>query len=88
MKYNFALPSFELREGYALKWLHKIKKMEKTPSIMFGRGEKEIAKEIARRTGGWSFAFLKELCVVLFDMTYLISKPFSQFYFILTPRCS
>lgn len=33
--------------------------------IEFARSEMEMAEEIARRTDGWSFAFLKELCALI-----------------------
>ena len=66
VKYNFALPSFELRKKYSLTWLRKIgqPKTESTSLFEFGRSDNEMAEEIAKGTDGWSFAFLKELYVV------------------------
>jgi len=65
VKYNFDLPTHDLRKAYAAKWVSKIQKLETEA----GRGSgfqsplEEISASVAAKTEGWSFAFLKELFV-------------------------
>lgn len=70
VKYNFTLPTEHLRSTYALKWIRKISALsaspglqdsEQKPTIEFEKNEAELADEVAKKTEGWSFAFLKEL---------------------------
>ncbi|EIM90382.1 P-loop containing nucleoside triphosphate hydrolase protein [Stereum hirsutum FP-91666 SS1] len=74
VKYDFILPTPELRTQYSIKWLQKIvdlgPKKESTGgdgqvlgAVRFERKHEDLAKEIAEQTDGWSFAFLKELFV-------------------------
>ncbi|KAI0795887.1 P-loop containing nucleoside triphosphate hydrolase protein [Abortiporus biennis] len=76
VKYTFDLPDFELRKAYATKWILKTQKKHKK-MIRFKRDVNELAHEVANRTEGWSFAFLKELYVFLLSITtQLIRLPF------------
>jgi SpoVK/Ycf46/Vps4 family AAA+-type ATPase len=59
-KYTFDLPTPELRKEFVVKWLRKIVMLS---SVVFEKSEDELAEGIAQKTDGWSFAFLKELCV-------------------------
>ncbi|TCD63410.1 hypothetical protein EIP91_005592 [Steccherinum ochraceum] len=68
VKYEFGLPSLDLRKRFALRWVDKVQSSNTAASsgegLMFGDGEGDrIAGEVAKRTEGWSFAFLKELFV-------------------------
>lgn len=70
MKYNFSLPTEELRSAYALKWIRKIVGLKAdtedgSPMVQFEKDEGQLANEVAKETNDWSFAFLKELCVFL-----------------------
>ena len=61
-KYNFALPSEPLRKQFALRWIKKARDSASEVENLFARSDDEtIAGDIAKRTEGWSFAFLKEL---------------------------
>ncbi|KZO96432.1 P-loop containing nucleoside triphosphate hydrolase protein [Calocera viscosa TUFC12733] len=58
-KYNFNLPTLELRQRYILKWLGKI---QAAGEFDFGdKSINELGNDIADKTEEWSFAFLKEL---------------------------
>lgn len=59
MKYNFELPIEELRRKYAVKWIQKATSLK--AGLSFGDDVEKLARDIARETDGWSFAFLKEL---------------------------
>lgn len=70
MKYTFNCPDEELRKVYIEKWMAKTGGVEsmqesegKAPrKMIISFEDKEgTAKEAAKRTEGWSFAFLKEL---------------------------
>lgn len=66
VKYEFGLPTIDLRKKFARKWVVKIQGLgaaaESGDGVIFGYGEDDrIAEEVAKRTEGWSFAFLKEL---------------------------
>ncbi|EMD35715.1 hypothetical protein CERSUDRAFT_138406 [Gelatoporia subvermispora B] len=61
VKYNFALPSFQLRAKFAAMWLRKFHTLN--TGMIFQRPDAELAKSIAEQTEEWSFAFLKELFV-------------------------
>ncbi|THH09323.1 hypothetical protein EW145_g2100 [Phellinidium pouzarii] len=72
VKYNFALPTESLRTTYALKWIRKIASLHasagsaaRKTNVKFDCDEAELAEEVAKNTEGWSFAFLKELCVTV-----------------------
>lgn len=67
VKYRFDLPTEELRRVYIAKWIEKIR-APATPSAQDAKGiriafenEEKVALDVAKRTDGWSFAFLKEL---------------------------
>lgn len=64
VKYNFSLPREELRKQFAAKWVRKLRDLESDPDIgrLFNRRDDlAIADDVAKKTDGWSFAFLKEL---------------------------
>ena len=62
VKYDFALPSEFLRRRFALKWIKKARGSASEIENLFARSDDEaIAGDVAKRTEGWSFAFLKEL---------------------------
>ena len=67
MKYNFSLPGPELRKAFAMKWIHKIESIGATAAVGYGivfeEKFEDVAEKVSQRTEGWSFAFLKELCV-------------------------
>lgn len=63
VKYNFALPDSSLRQAFATKWLAKVNALSANTGVEFKSAE-ETVSEIAEKTDGWSFAFLKELCVL------------------------
>ena len=66
VKYDFKLPTSSLRKTYALKWMHKVTTNVnggKRVPVIFDRDPEAMAEAIAEKTDGWSFAFLKELCV-------------------------
>lgn len=58
VKYTFRLPSYELRKAYIAKWIVKTKDLH---GIEFKN--ELFLREMAEQTEGFSFAFLKELCV-------------------------
>lgn len=60
MKYNFALPTPELRKAYAVKWLAKVNALSAITGAAFEQPD-ETADAISAKTEGWSYAFLKEL---------------------------
>ena len=62
VKYDFALPTKELRNEYCKRWLQKMHSLDiaKNESLEITKFE-ELAEELSRSTEGWSFAFLKEL---------------------------
>ena len=60
-KYTYSLPTVELRNAFAIKWLNKVTKLSKQTGVTFKKSEEELAQGIAEKTEGWSFAFLKEL---------------------------
>lgn len=78
VKYNFALPDVELRKAFARKWVGKfggsgtkdmdggVKPVTRAKGVKFEMEQDEIAATVAKLTEGFSFAFLKELCVVIF----------------------
>ncbi|OCH87014.1 P-loop containing nucleoside triphosphate hydrolase protein [Obba rivulosa] len=61
VKYDFALPTAELRNEFATKWLRKVYALD--TGIVFQKSIEELASAIADKTNAWSFAFLKELFV-------------------------
>ena len=62
VKYDFTLPKESLRKQFALKWIKKARESAIEVENLFARSDDEaIAGDIAKRTEGWSFAFLKEL---------------------------
>jgi SpoVK/Ycf46/Vps4 family AAA+-type ATPase len=62
-KLTYNLPTRDLRKIFALKWLSKIKLVRQKNLTTFEQDDNELAETIADKTEGWSFAFLKELCV-------------------------
>ena len=52
-----------MRKLFAVKWLRKITLLGPQNISAFERDEEDLATSIADKTDGWSFAFLKELCV-------------------------
>jgi SpoVK/Ycf46/Vps4 family AAA+-type ATPase len=70
VKYTFGLPDESLRREYINKWIHKTRFVNAdmvsetsdngVVEIPF-ENEEKTAAEVAKRTEGWSFAFLKEL---------------------------
>ncbi|KIP02623.1 hypothetical protein PHLGIDRAFT_78882, partial [Phlebiopsis gigantea 11061_1 CR5-6] len=70
VKYSFTLPDTALRETFANKWLAKVNAMSANTGVEFAAPE-ATASEVAEKTEGWSFAFLKELCVsILFRPSF------------------
>lgn len=77
VKYNFSLPDVELRTAFARKWVGKFggsgtkewnggaEPVTRAKGVKFEMGQDEIAAKVAGMTEGFSFAFLKELCVHL-----------------------
>lgn len=77
VKYNFSLPDVELRKAFARKWVGKFggsgtkegnggaEPVTRAKGVKFEMGQDEIAAKVAGMTEGFSFAFLKELCVHL-----------------------
>jgi len=64
VKYDFALPNETLRKQFSFKWIKKARESTSEVENLFARTDDEaIAGDIAKRTEGWSFAFLKELFV-------------------------
>jgi len=65
VKYDYGLPDHELRQAFAAKWIEKVQKTQKGngQAVVFTRTVEELSKEVAGMTGGWSFAFLKELFI-------------------------
>ena len=65
MKYDYALPDTELRMAFAMKWIRKMEGIGSIAAggkgIKFNTPSAEFAKQVAAKTDGWSFAFLKEL---------------------------
>ena len=64
VKYDFTLPDTRLRTEFAVKWLTKVNDMAADTGLKFDN-PLQTAETIASKTEGWSFAFLKELCVIL-----------------------
>ena len=64
VKYNFTLPESPLRQAFAAKWLAKVNALSANTGVEFTKPD-DTAPEVAGKTEGWSFAFLKELCVLL-----------------------
>ena len=64
VKYDFTLPEAALRIAFAAKWLGKVNALSANTGMKFEKPD-ETAKEVASKTEGWSFAFLKELCVII-----------------------
>jgi AAA+ superfamily predicted ATPase len=62
-KYTYSLPTVELRNAFAIKWLNKITKLSEQTGVTFEKSDEELAQGIAEKTEGWSFAFLKELFI-------------------------
>ncbi|TFK32461.1 P-loop containing nucleoside triphosphate hydrolase protein [Crucibulum laeve] len=60
VKYNFPLPEHDLRKEFTTKWIAKIHALGDGTDIKFNDAE-AVATEVADKTEGWSFAFLKEL---------------------------
>jgi SpoVK/Ycf46/Vps4 family AAA+-type ATPase len=60
VKYTFSLPTYELRKAYIEKW---IKKVQDIHGIQFKNPL--FIREMAEQTDGFSFAFMKELLVLL-----------------------
>ncbi|KAH8110598.1 P-loop containing nucleoside triphosphate hydrolase protein [Phellopilus nigrolimitatus] len=88
VKYDFALPTEALRNAYALKWIRKIASLSTSAetqadsgsktTVTFEKDEMELAEEVAKKTEGWSFAFLKELYVSsYFASTFMLVLNFS-----------
>jgi hypothetical protein len=70
VKYAFELPNENLRKEYIARWMAKIKHVGKdadrkstTKAVINVEFDNEIKTmdEVAKKTDGWSFAFLKEL---------------------------
>lgn len=63
VKYEFALPTKELRNEYCRHWIQKLHALDsaKSHTLEFTRPDEELAEELSELTEGWSFAFLKEL---------------------------
>lgn len=61
VKYDYALPSRELRQAFTSKWLEKVTSLDAPASIIFESPHDIIAADVAEKTNGWSFAFMKEL---------------------------
>lgn len=88
VKYEFGLPCLELRKKFSRKWVDKVHGLDGTAAkgdgVIFGYGEEDrIAEEVARRTEGWSFAFLKELFI-----SYLLRLAHDSSLRKLKPHCS
>ncbi|GJJ05945.1 hypothetical protein Clacol_000132 [Clathrus columnatus] len=66
VKYTFDLPSKELRLAYIQAWTEKAKGLQ---DITFSR---TFMEEIAEETNGFSFAFMKELCVKFTINKYIL----------------
>lgn len=90
VKYNFSLPDVELRRAFARKWIGKfggsgtggkdkdVKPATRAKGVKFEMEADELAAKVAEMTEGFSFAFLKELCVLskyLFCSCPLLSPP-------------
>jgi SpoVK/Ycf46/Vps4 family AAA+-type ATPase len=60
VKYEFTLPDHTLRKAFASKWLAKVNAFSANTVVAFEAPDK-TAVEVADKTEGWSFAFLKEL---------------------------
>jgi SpoVK/Ycf46/Vps4 family AAA+-type ATPase len=60
VKYEFTLPDHALRKAFASKWLAKVNAFSANTVVAFEAPDK-TAVEVADKTEGWSFAFLKEL---------------------------
>ncbi|KAH9945571.1 P-loop containing nucleoside triphosphate hydrolase protein [Amylocystis lapponica] len=60
VKYNFALPTQELRKMFALKWLAKTHALGPDTGVSFEKSDEELAIAVAEKTNEWSFAFLKD----------------------------
>ncbi|KIP02821.1 hypothetical protein PHLGIDRAFT_59041, partial [Phlebiopsis gigantea 11061_1 CR5-6] len=58
VKYAYALPGAALRTAFARRWLEKVN----ASGLQF-TAPAQTADAVAAKTDGWSFAFLKELCV-------------------------
>lgn len=65
VKYDYALPDAELRSAFAMKWIRKVGGLGAVAAggrgISFHTTSANLAKQVATKTEGWSFAFLKEL---------------------------
>ncbi|KAJ7683735.1 P-loop containing nucleoside triphosphate hydrolase protein [Mycena olivaceomarginata] len=59
--YNFERPGLELRRAYATKWLTKINALHSDNFLPSFQDPQRLAKEIAEKTEGFSFAYMKEL---------------------------
>ncbi|KAJ6569242.1 P-loop containing nucleoside triphosphate hydrolase protein [Mycena capillaripes] len=59
--YHFAPPRPELRRIYATKWLTKINALHSDNFLPSFHDPQRLAKDIAEKTEGFSFAFMKEL---------------------------
>jgi len=67
VKYNFTLPDLDLRKTFASKWIDKILGLGAAAAngdgVILERKVEDVANDVAEKTDGWSFAFLKELFV-------------------------
>lgn len=59
--YNFERPGLELRRAYTTKWLTKINALHSDNFLPSFQDPQRLAKEIAEKTEGFSFAYMKEL---------------------------
>lgn len=72
VKYSFTLPGPALREAFATRWLAKVNRVSANTGLAFTSPE-TTAAEVAEKTDGWSFAFLKELFVPFLPRVTCIS---------------
>ncbi|KAI0795879.1 P-loop containing nucleoside triphosphate hydrolase protein [Abortiporus biennis] len=67
VKYDFSLPDLELRKAFATKWIRKVQALggraANGEGVILRRSLDEVAQDVAEKTDGWSFAFLKELFI-------------------------
>jgi AAA+ superfamily predicted ATPase len=65
VKYTFAVPARPLRVAFARKWVDKVERGKVGRGIKFTMEHQAIAERVGENTEGFSFAFLKELCVAI-----------------------
>ena len=78
VKYTFELPTKELRQAFIELWIAKVHARMAATGVSFVNPE-AVATDVAEKTEGWSFAFLKELSAFSFVICSCVILKFYHF---------